>query len=503
MNVTKNRAVGVILFLIFLFLKLLIIFHSPIGYTEERYIYQTWILFRQGTDEVGNHLPLVFSDSAGYQPPLLTYSILPIVAIFGQGRGSFVGVEIFLFFLCLLPLLITNNIRGVFLFVFSMPFLLWTGNWAEKLWLVLLTLTWISGIERKHILFVLFGILSLFSSWYSFIIFPFVLVYLLLFDWKSQPYKVVTCVLVFASVMIVGVSYLKLPNFISLLTKNELAIISDIEPLNTINTLRGEDIKFGSPLLGKFIHNKISMAQIVIGDGMKALDPSYLFGTGDHDDWSASRWISPLLLGTLPIILWGLFVSNKAREWWVLLGISTFSISLSGTSTREGIYIPIYAGFIIIWSDSYIRAPINRIKNILPMILILNLLPMVYFSNHFLPTKLSNYSNQPYITLLSEALSLKDDDVYMSTRIAEHLGDGLAFHSNFLPKKLSRNIYLGRFDIENVFNIHIISNPEQYLSNLNNIVLIDSQMAESYFHDKKYRTKLITPRIYEVEKIFY
>jgi len=154
--------------------------------------------------------------------------------------------------------------------------------------------------------------------------------------------------------------------------------------INSINRMRGENLRAGSPLLGKLFYNKAFYIVQLIKVVFDHLKPNFYFLTGDKNPTHGLSNFGPLLAVFLPLFLIGVYCLFKDKKlknlkWiliaWFLLGMIP-SILKHPSPDQERLVLVFPAFAILI---GYVASRLRRYQLIIfSFLLVLNFGFVVY-----------------------------------------------------------------------------------------------------------------------------
>lgn len=286
----------------------------PIGFHSREALlgYRGELLANNLIDETGRKLPLIFTSFEGYQLPMSSYLVAISVKIFGLNEWAVrfpfavMGSLGLVAFLGILYQLFPKKRWLVFWSVLVM---------AINPWAVFLSRT-TSGI------FLLFN-LSLLILW------------LFLILAYKRHLKILTILLIgiFLIFLSITISYWRLPGAKQDFINRNFGLFANPSILNSINQMRGENLKFGNPILGKLFYNKTFYAVKFFEKAAQHFGPRFYFAAGEGNPLHGLSNFGPILVVFLPLFLigiWHLFKTKELSKYktWLLI-LFFFGILLS------------------------------------------------------------------------------------------------------------------------------------------------------------------------------
>jgi hypothetical protein len=127
---------------------------------------------------------------------------------------------------------------------------------------------------------------------------------------------------------------------------HDLTLFSDISIGNSINLMRGEDIKMGLPLMGKLFYNKLFYGEKVFENFLRHFNPRFYFAAGDANSLHGLTNFGPVFLVFLPFALYGIWLIYKKEpstlrlfSIWFILGTTSSVLSFSSPDQEKLIFV--------------------------------------------------------------------------------------------------------------------------------------------------------------------
>jgi len=295
---------------------------------EARIAYRAFTIAKEGKDELGRNLPILFNSLTDYQLPVTSYITVLGVFLFGKTdlgvRIPFTLLDLGILYLTFkISQLLTSKKKFSFLsalvLVFSPGLIFLSRIPNDSIVLTFLTtlLFYLLAKGKPNlILITLVIIMSLLVSKFAwFVISPFVIFTLFFYNTdlsKKTKIKISTfCLLVTIPIVLF---FLQIPQFIRGLSENNFSIFSEITIQNGINKLRGQGIDSGwPPFLEKIIFNKTHFLIVGLLHWLSNLAPGIYFGQFDKSGVLgftqmgafAKILIIPFFLGLVYLIRYG------------------------------------------------------------------------------------------------------------------------------------------------------------------------------------------------------
>lgn len=297
LEIFKNpRCLILILFSLALFLRIINPLFPAFTSEEARIAYRAFTLSQTGRDELGRYWPFVFNSLKDYQLPLTSYVTSFGVIIMGKNdfgvRIPFIIVGIGLIFITYKISKVFRKERSFKIFsiltlIFS-PLLIFLSRIPNDsiilTFLITLLFYLLTKKNQNIILIILIIILSLLVSKMSFFVLcPFVIYTLYFYNNSfSRKTKIKISLFCFLLTLVLGVYFLRIPQFKRGILENSFPIFSDITIKNGINRLRGQGIETGWPyFFEKFLFNKTHFIFVGFVHWLSNLSPSIYFGQFD------------------------------------------------------------------------------------------------------------------------------------------------------------------------------------------------------------------------------
>jgi 4-amino-4-deoxy-L-arabinose transferase-like glycosyltransferase len=319
-------------------------------------------------DETGRQLPLIFSSQDGYQLPLASYLIVPSVKLFGLKPWA-VRLPFALVGTLAIPALL-----GIVYFLFprDKKMALWSAFFlAINPWTVYLSrdcsainlsfslfllgfFFWLVSQQGKkafHWLAVIFFLASLFSAKIAWLfLLPFLLLSWL-FLFKKERKMMVDIIIVILGFLPLAYLYFNAPQVKIDLLNHDLTFFSEPSIKTSIELMRGENLKFGNPYLGRIFYNKLFYLQNLSVNFLRHFNPRFYFTSGDNQPLHGLTNFGPILFVFLFTTLGGIWwFWQKQRKflifmvvWFCLAIIPSILVLPSPDQTRTIFVLPILA----------------------------------------------------------------------------------------------------------------------------------------------------------------
>jgi len=354
-----------ILFLIVLigfFLRVWNLDHYPVElHSQEALLgWRAKSLLLTGRDETGRYLPLIFSSFEGYQLPLASYLLIPFMKILGLTSlavrlpFALIGTLVVPVFYGLVYLLFPKDRKMALWSAFFLAINPWSV-WQSRVGLsshlsfsLFLIGFFLLLLGRKKPIYYITSFLFLLFSLYTakiawFFVWPFLLFFCL---WKRRKEVLLLIFLMIVFFFPLFFSYIKAPQARLDIMDHDLTLFSDISVANSLNLMRGEDIKMGLPLAGKLFYNKLFYGEKLFENFLKHFNPRFYFAAGDANSLHGLTNFGPVFLVFLPFALYGIWLIYKKEPntlklffIWFILGTIPSVLSFSSPDQEKLIFV--------------------------------------------------------------------------------------------------------------------------------------------------------------------
>lgn len=321
------------------FLRLYKLGEYPSGFHSQEAIvgYRSYSLLNTGKDELGRPWPLFFSSFGDYQLPFPTYLTMATVGIFGLTEGA-VRLPMAIFG-GLAVLALYGIVRKLYPEKYGLP--LWTAffmaivPWGVffsriafpeglSLFLFLLGLNFSLALKEENgqldlkiLLAAFFFIAATYTAKISWTITFVVLAILFV---KGQDFELsrkktkYLLLIVFLFFFPLFVSYLRLSAAKQSFLDNDFNFIKDVSISNGINSMRGNELKAGNPMLGKLFFNKGFYGVVFAEKYLGHFSPSFYFAKGEQNPLHGLWNFGPFYLVLIFPAVFGLWHFSKSRK---------------------------------------------------------------------------------------------------------------------------------------------------------------------------------------------
>jgi len=339
-----------VLLLIFgigIFLRLFRLSGFPQGFHSQEAIvgYRAFSLLTTGRDETGRRWPFFFASFEDYQLPVQTYLTVISVKIFGLSPfavrfpGAILGSFLVFAFYGSVNEFFPKNEKVAFSGAFLAAIIPWgifssRIAFPEGLSFSLFILGFYLLLRKKNNIFFLlaafvFFLLSLCTAKVSWFFLP---LFLLLLSIKRKMFGLdkevvlltISFLVIFVSLL---VSFFRLPQASKSILYHDLSLITDVGISNGINSMRGEELKSGNPLLGRLFFNKSFWLIKYLERFLAHFSPVYYFAIGDQNPLRGLWNFGPFYLCLIVPTLFGLWTIIKEKDEkgkfliiWICLG---------------------------------------------------------------------------------------------------------------------------------------------------------------------------------------
>lgn len=142
------------------------------------------------------------------------------------------------------------------------------------------------------------------------------------------------------------------------------SLLLDQGPLSNVNTLRGQNLSVGAPLISNLFFNKSYYLIKILENFLSHFNLSYLFAKGDGNPLHGPKSFGPLLLVFLPFFTSGLIsmIKEKPKNFYLLIlwtCISTIPSLFLTTGVATNRFLPaLYPlSVVIAWKMTKLRKP--------------------------------------------------------------------------------------------------------------------------------------------------
>lgn len=284
------------IFLFALILRIILLDISPPGFNADEAAlgYNAYSLIKTGRDEWGESWPIVFRSFSDYKPGLYVYLTIPFVAILGLDEISVRLPSILLgAFSPVLVYLLAKELFKKQIVALSSAFLLSISPWhlhfsrgawesnAATFFILLGVWAFVKGLKINGFLWI--SSLAFIASMYTYqsarLVVPFLILLLLIFNWKKLLVKK-NIKLIVISIIVLLPLILILPTSAGLARFKGLSMFSDPGPINRINEQRGQH-QNSSSFWTKIFHNKMdAYADSFLVHYLDHFSPDFLFVSG-------------------------------------------------------------------------------------------------------------------------------------------------------------------------------------------------------------------------------
>jgi len=492
MQIYKNwlKSKEILLILIFLlgaFVRFVCLGDYPVGFHSQEALlgYRARSLLTIGKDELSRSWPLIFTSFIDYQLPLPTYLVMLSVKIFGPSEFS---VHFFFAFFGVISILaLFGVVRNLFPqrknLAYWVAFLMAVVPWSvflsriafpEGLGLFLFLIGFYFLSKQKgrfsKINFlgaVIFLIASLYTTKTAWLFIPVFLIGLLFIGnelgLRRKLWPLIIIVLILFSPLLIG--YLKLPSVKRSFLENNFSLFTDISVTNAVNSMRGNELKFGNPLLGKLFFNK---GYWLVKYGEKFLahfSPAYYFAIGDQNSLHGLWNFGPVYFVLLLPCLWGMWWILKNKEqggklllfWFSLVAVASSFIKKSPDTAILIFALPVILVLIGLGMEELVK---RRLLLIFLPLFVFNILLVTYDALQKEPIRAQSgwFYGFKEVPMLLKKYNYQDfDKVYLTDGYAPDPAPLLLFFSQYSSVKLQKKetSIKYHFWMNQIENIHI------------------------------------------------
>lgn len=374
--------------------------------------YNAYSLLLTGKDEHGNPWPLHFQSFDDYKPGFYVYLLLPFVKFFGLNELSirfpnvlFGSLTILFVYLLLEEIFGKKDVYFPLISSFILAVSPWHIHFSRGAWevntstflIVLALYFFYKSIRKKRFLFlfIFFLSLSLYTYHSARILVPFILVFLILSNWKGLSIRKYLKIYLVAGLFF---TVLTLPLFLAFF-KNEkilarargVGIFADLGPLNRANVQRGEHSKKTMPL-AVFLHNKVVNYSLrIFQNYTRHYSGDFLFVSGDEVQRSKIPDMGILHLFEIITLGVGFYlIAKNPKNWgiflfWFLIGPIPASLTFQSPSALRSQNLTIPFAVVSGYGLAAIVKFFLNMKHFLKYILIVfTLFLVLYFIFYYL-----------------------------------------------------------------------------------------------------------------------
>ncbi len=422
-----------------------------------------------GKDEFGRSFPLLFSNGLEIEMPLMSYLIVPFVALSQSSifllrlpfaiLGILVVVGTIILTQKLFPQYKTLGLWTGLVMAIS-PAAIWFSRIVNVQIIVFCLIIW--GLyffysQKKILGGILFGLACF--TWSSSLIF--ILGLFIIVNLKSNSSKA----LIYFGLFLMGALILILikKDFLLSLSQYELSLFKDSAFISDLNLLRGHNISLNLPnFLNSFYFNKSFYIITIFKNLISYLNPSYIFAKGDGQYENGMSNFGLMLVSMFPVFLIGLynFVKQKSPNrnliliWIILSTLSSLFIA-STPDTKRFIFAIFPLSLITAFGFIYLN---KKLKNLVIILILINLAIVSYDSLAKEIIRQQNVFHPESLNLLSFINKNTGGNVWLTDGIDTNLGPKIGYSSK-IPFKDSNlkddNKYIYRAKVNKIINISI------------------------------------------------
>jgi len=380
--------------------------------------YRGKLLSNSLVDETNRKLPLIFTSFEGYQWFLPSYLVALSVKIFGL--NEFAVHLPFALFGCLGLVAFFGVCRYFF------PKNKWLAIWAVLVLALSPTLTFLSRTSSYVVLFLNLAFLGF---------------WLFLFFKKRKAFKAISILflVVFLLIILMLLGYWQTRGWQQDLLHKRFGFFTNPAIINSINRMRGENLRAGSPLLGKLFYNKTFYGVQLIKVFFDHLKPQFYFVAGDKSFRHGLSNFGSILAVFLPLFLVGVYCLFKDKKlknlkWiliaWFLLGMIP-SILKHPSPDQEKLVLVFPAFAILI---GYVASRLRRYQLIIfSFLLVLNFGFVVYDFVYKEPIR-AQADWQYGVKQLAKMVQNKQkgfDKIFITDKYSPDIGSQLLFYFDY------------------------------------------------------------------------
>ena len=440
-------------------LRCLLLDRYPMGLSSQEALlgWRAKSIIETSGDETGRFLPVIFSSLEGYQLPLASYFLIPSIKILGltplavRLPFALFGFLAVLALFGLVRLLFPKNIKIALWSAFFMavnPWSVWqsrVGLSSHLSFSLFLIGFFILLLDRKKPIYYITSFLFLLFSLYTakiawFFIWPFLLFFYL---WKRRKEVLLLIFLMIVFFLPLFFSYIKAPQARLDIMDHDLTLFSDISVANSLNLMRGEDIKMGLPLMGKLFYNKLFYGEKVFENFLRHFNPRFYFAAGDANSLHGLTNFGPVFLVFLPFALYGIWLIYKKEpstlklfSVWFILGTIPSVLSFSSPDQEKLIFVlPVLA----VTTGYCLSLLKKKYLFLLMMGLLINLAVVSYDAFAKEPARTDKewaYGCQKLTNFLKDKMD-SYEKIFLTDAYEPDPGPVILFHLNYPPETFS------------------------------------------------------------------
>lgn len=460
---TKEKLLIILILVFAAFIRLIFLPDFPKGFSgdEVQQGYSAYSILKTGNDEWGDFLPINPRGFGDFKPPLLTYSLIPSIAVFGLNEFAIrLPMALVGILLVFITYLLVVDLFGKRVALWSSLFL------AFSPWHIQLSRTAFEGglgisIACLGLLFFLKGLkkvsylylsaicwgLTLYT-YHSFRVFTILFIIFLWFLFK-QKINIKKFLLLFAlfSLFLLPIVF----NLRAVLTRSSDVGIFNSRVINDYFAHKG--VSNLPPLIDKAIDNKFAyLLNVFYKDYLSYYSPSFFF-TSDRPDNSYLNFpgfpllypleLAPFLLGLLLLIVKNDYKSKLLIGWFLLAAVPASLAFGSMSANRAVTFLPVVViisalGFEEIIDYLSIKFKIKRESLNICAIFIL-VLSFIYFINFYffkMPQNTPTSLRPEYKGIFTKIISLQNQyDQIVISKVFSQPQIFLAFYSQMDPRE--------------------------------------------------------------------
>lgn len=477
----NNTFLLVLIILGALILRILPIDFPAFTSDEARIAFRSYLLVREGRDELGRTMPFLFSSISDYQLPIVSYIAASGTILFGKSdfgvRIPFVLIGVALVFLIYKIARIFNKKKhfqlfSAFLVAFSpgLIFLSKVPNEFIILTFLMVLLFYLLTRETMNVILVISVILLSFlvSKIAWFVTVPFVTVSLFFSEKipkRTKQFIILFCLAISVAVIFI---FLKIPQGERNLVENNLPLLQDIGTKNGIEKLRSQGLEAHWPFfLEKILFNKVHFFVVGFFHWLSNLQPAIFFSqfdkSGEFGFFSLGAFpkaaILPFLLGIVFLIKKGDIKQKMLVAFILIITLPILFIYPNSAERIVAMALPFMA-FIIAFGLVGLKQKI--IKVILSLIILEVIINLFYI---FPEQKNSNDSRPAWIKaiMIDSYNASRNNKVAFSDNITDDIVSYLEWYS--LLRSIDKTFDIRfpyKFRRTELFNFKIITSDDVF-----------------------------------------
>ncbi|PJE67324.1 hypothetical protein COU95_03025, partial [Candidatus Shapirobacteria bacterium CG10_big_fil_rev_8_21_14_0_10_40_9] len=225
----------------------------------------------------------------------------------------------------------------------------------------------------------------------------------------------------------------------------DLSLFSEPSIPTSINLMRGESLKAGSPLMGRIFYNKLFYLEKLISNFLVHFNPRFYFSSGDGNPLHGLTNFGPILFAFLPVTLASIWVMFKKKKdiliflaVWFFLGIIPSVLVLPSPDQEKTIFVlPVLA---IITSFGLVRMK----RSLLIIFLTILTFNFSFVSYDALIKEPKRFQEERQVSYRNLSLYLKEnfekyEKIYLTDAYGADPGPALLYYLDYPAEKFLKN----------------------------------------------------------------